>query len=134
MRPDRQKGFVLFVVIIFMTVLGLALAILASHLKNLSYETTTERLKVYNENLVTSSMAWANRNAKQLAEKTAGETIDLDVSELSINGGRAAITVTAIEGDEIKINLKAECSRGRLILKRTRQATIKAPPTNQSNQ
>jgi Tfp pilus assembly protein PilX len=129
MRPDRQKGFVLFVVIILMTVLGLVLAILASHLKNLAYETTTERLKVYNS----SSMAWANHNAKQLAKKTAGQTIDLDVSELSINGGRAAITVTAIEGDKIKINLTAECSRGRVKLKRTRNATLKIPPKNQAN-
>jgi len=134
MRPDRQKGFVLFVVIIFMTVLGLALAILTSHLKNLAYETTTERLKVYNDNIVSSSMAWANHNAKQLAKKTAGQTIDLDVSELSINGGRATITVTAIEGGKIKINLTAECSRGRVILKRTRNATLKIPPENQANQ
>ncbi|MCF7954904.1 MAG: hypothetical protein K9M75_03785 [Phycisphaerae bacterium] len=133
MRPDRQKGFVLFVVIIFMTVLGVALAVLGSHLKNLAYETTTERLKVYNDNLVTSSMAWANRNVKQLAEKTIGQTIELDVSELSINGGRAAITVTAIEADKIKINLTAECSRARVILKATRNTTIKIPPANQAN-
>jgi len=133
MRPDRQKGFVLFVVIILMTVLGLVLAILASHLKNLAYETTTERLMVYNDNLIASSMAWANRNAKQLAKKSAGQTIDLDISELSINGGRAAITVTAIEGDKIKINLTAQCSRGRVILKRTRSAILSIPLTNQAN-
>ena len=133
MRPDRQKGFVLVVVIMFMMMLGLTLAILSSHLKNLAYETTTERLKVYNDNLVTSSMAWAKRNVKQLAEKTAGQTIDLDVSELSINGARAAITVTAIQGDKIKIDLTAECSRGRVILKRTRSAELNIPPTSQTN-
>ncbi|MBW8015011.1 MAG: hypothetical protein FVQ82_02415 [Planctomycetes bacterium] len=130
MRSDKQKGFVLFVVVIFLMLLGLVLAILSNHLSNLTYETTAERLKVHNANLASSAFAWANQNKQVLAEKSAGDTIDLEVSEMGINGGKAAITVVAIEDGKIKINLTTQCSRARVILKRTHHATIKTTQTN----
>ena len=136
MRPHRQKGYVLFMVIVFLMVLGLFLAILSNHLKNLGYETTAERLKVHNGNLMSSSLAWAKHNKLELSKKAVGETIDLDVSELGINGGKAVITVTAIEDGKIKIMLTSQCARGRIELKRNRRATIKTalpkqPPQTQ---
>lgn len=127
MRTCRQNGFVLFVVIIFLMLLGFFMAVLTSHLKNLSYETNAERLKVYNQNLISSALAWANCNKHRLAEKN-GQTIDLDVTQLGINGSKASITVEAVDQDKIKIKLTAQCQRARLILKKTQHAEIKKSP------
>jgi hypothetical protein len=125
MRSHKQKGFALLVVVVFLMLTALVLAVLSNHIRNIAGETTLERLKVYNGNLVASTVAWANKNKQELARKTAGETIDLDVTDLQINGGKASIKVVAIEDGSVKINLTTQCNRARIKLKTTHQTTLK---------
>jgi len=84
-------------------------------------------MKVQNENLLLSAAAWANLNKLKLSEKTAGQTVDLDISQLGIINSAASIKVTAIEPEQIKISLTAQCKRARIQLKRTAKTAIDVP-------
>ncbi len=126
MRPHKQKGFALFIVIIFLSLVGMILAILTNNLKNLANETATERLKVFNGVLASSSLAWARQNKLELIKNGVGKTVELDVSDFGINGGRSTIEVMEIEDGQMKIEVKTACSRGRVLLNRAMQATLKA--------
>lgn len=125
MKSHRQKGFTLFIVIVFLSLVGVILVVLSNNMKNLAYETTAERLKVFNDVLASSSLAWAKQNRLELVKNGVGETIELDVSDYGINGGSSAIEVMEIEKGEMKIEVKTACSRGRIKLKRTLQASLK---------
>jgi len=127
MRKNNEKGFVLFVVVGFLAILSIILAAMSNHLKNLNYETKAQMMKVQNENLLLSAAAWANLNKLKLSEKTAGQTVDLDISQLGIINSAASIKVTAIEPEQIKISLTAQCKRARIQLKRTAKTAIDVP-------
>lgn len=125
MRSGRQKGFTLFMVVIFMALLGLILAVLSNNMKNIAYETTTDRLMVFHGVLESSSLAWAKQNRLELVNKGVGGTVELDVSGFGINGALSSIEVIGINDGVMKIEIKAVCSRGRVMFDKTTQASLK---------
>jgi hypothetical protein len=126
MRSDRQKGFVMFIVVIMLSLVGMILVVISNNLKNIADETTAERLKVYNGLLQSSSLAWIKQNKLELAKKDVGETVQLDVDGFGINGASSAIEIVEIENGDIRVQIKTECSRGRLKVKKNTKANLKA--------
>ena len=121
---NRNDGFTLFFVIIFLTLVGLAMALLGNMSRNFAGKAIKNELRLHISQLLYSGRAWANVNAERLAGMEKGESVELDVKEFSARQAKCFVKVIQIDKDRIVAKILASCSKGRIDVSRAIETTI----------
>ncbi|MHC4174940.1 MAG: hypothetical protein ACYTBX_14005 [Planctomycetota bacterium] len=113
MKKQRQKGFVLILVITAMAIIGLEMYVLTGGANTMLFQSDTAYLEACKRNLVTSGLAWAKRNIQNNSRENFEKTVELDVSKMNIRGSTLIVTISIPTGKEPQAQINASCSRAR---------------------
>ncbi len=115
----RQGGFALILVILLMSLFGLALFVLASTSRIMMFETTRATLEARIANLGASGRAWAQHNKEELRNHKNGHAIQLNVDDLVVQEALCTIVVDEVRADDVSVTISTSCARGRQKLERS---------------
>ena len=119
MKKQKQSGFVLVLIIVFISLFGLLMIAMSGMSKTMMYESIDAKLQVANKNLVSSALAWAKQNIKNMSLNQEPLTVQLDVSDLEVSQATCQITFYKLDDDtDIEVEIDTTCNSGRHHLKR----------------
>ena len=107
MPHTRNKGFILFIAVAMIPVIGIAMLLLASDTKTMVVETAIAREQANERNLTASWVAWVKANQHELAGRQEGFTKELDVSAFNLKHARCTVTLVKVTEDEAHIMIEA---------------------------
>ena len=114
----RRRGFAMILVILLMSLFGVALFVLASTSRTMMFETTRTVLEAGSTNLVASGRAWAQHNKEELRKHKNGHAIGLNVDDLVIREALCTIVVDEVRAEDVSVTINTSCTRGRQKLER----------------
>ena len=124
MRRRSHAGFTLFFVVIFLTLLGMFLAVLGNTSTNYAGEFVEKLLRSHCRQLLTSGVAWASQNRDKIVDAGQGGTFELDVSDFGLRDASCSVTVTKVDAEQVQVEVSASCAKGRLKARRHINAII----------
>ncbi len=121
MKDKRRKGFVLILVLLVLSVIGLEMFVLASGSNIMLFQANTAYLRACESNLMTSGLAWAEKNIKDGSKEIFDKTIELDITNMNIKSAALRVVISAPSNEEKEVQINTLCSRAR----QTRSSTNK---------
>ncbi len=124
MPHTRNKGFILFIAVAMIPVIGIAMLLLASGTKTMVAETAMMREQAHERNLTASAVAWVKSNKDELAGRQEGFTKQLDVSAFDLKHARCTVTLVKLTKDEAHVMIETVHSQDERPRRRTLMLTI----------
>ena len=125
MKKNREKGFILILVILLIQMIGIIVYILTSEAQTILYQANSTHLQACERNLIASGQAWAKINIPKDSGDISGKTIELDVTEMNIRGSSLAVNLSIPAETQPQVQIKTSCSRGRKTLTSDQTYTIR---------
>jgi hypothetical protein len=116
MKKARQNGFVLILVIVALSLIGIYMFVLTGDMNTILFQTNSACLETSRENLVASGLAWSEKNVKGQNKDAFGGKVVLDVNEMNISGAALCVTIQRERAKETEVQINTSCSRGRHII------------------
>ena len=117
MNKQRKNGFVLVLVIMAMSIIGLQMHVLSRGSNTMLYQTDRAYLEACKRNLITSGLAWAKRNIQNNNKETFKKSVELNTSKLNIKESSLVVTITIPSNEQPQTQINVSCSRKRRTLK-----------------
>lgn len=95
MKTLRNKGFVLFLVIAAIALVGVIMVVLTAGADTMVFQSDTAYLGAIERNLTASGLAWARLNARDVSPQAANRTVSLDVANMGVRGSSLTVVVGA---------------------------------------
>lgn len=121
----RQKGLMLIVVIVFMSLIGMAVIVLSASVMDLTTQTFIERLRVQRANLLVSAEVWLQNNTTHFVDKQPGYTLQLDVNSLEIPNSSCNISLKEHADGFAVMLITAKINHGQKQFSKDREVKIK---------
>ena len=130
-NPHRRRGMGIFLIIMAISLAGLALIFLAHGTSHLAFQSSQAQSDAYLTNIEESALTWAQHNGAKLATLQEGDSLSLDITALKIPEGTAALEMVKRQGTEAKIRVKSFCLvHGHKMTRTTEQTTsLASAPT-----
>ena len=128
MPHKRNKGFILFIAVAVIPLIGIAMLFLASDAKTMVAETAMAKEQANERNLTTSAVAWVKANRHELVGRQKGFTKQLDFAAFDLKHARCTITLVKVTEDEAHVMIEAVHSKDG----RPRQHNLKLTISEQS--
>ena len=93
-KRTRQKGMMLIVAVVFMSLITMAIVILSASVMDMATQSFIERLRVQRTNLMVSAEIWLQNNTAHFVDKQPGYTLELDINTLNIPNSSCTISLT----------------------------------------
>jgi hypothetical protein len=119
MKKTRQNGFVLIIVIMAISVIGIEMFVLSDIANTMQFQSQNAYLKACKRNLLASGLLWAKENIRKKSGENFDKTIQLDVSKLNIRVSALDVTIITVSDKEAEVQIDTSCSRGRQTLRET---------------
>lgn len=119
MKKTRQNGFVLIIVIMAISVIGVEMFVLSDIANTMQFQSQHAYLKACERNLLASGFLWAKENIREKSGEIFDKTIQLDVSKLNIRVSALDVTINIVSDEEAEVQINTSCSRGRQTLRET---------------
>ena len=113
MRRVKQNGFILIIVVFILSLVGLAMILLSSSSTIMAFGSSTAALEANCQNIMVSSMTWAEQNRERLLQLGQDATVQLDISSLGISRSACQIAVKKIEDRGLEIEITVSCIQGK---------------------
>ncbi|MCD6395223.1 MAG: hypothetical protein J7M40_17195 [Planctomycetes bacterium] len=111
MPHTRDKGFILFIAVAVIPLIGIAMLLLASGAKTMVVETAMMTEQANERNLTASAIAWVRANQHELVAQREGFTKQLDITAFDLKHVRCTVTLLKITKDEAHVMIEAAHSR-----------------------
>ena len=111
MPHTRDKGFILFIAVAVIPLIGIAMLLLASGTKTMIAETAMAREQANERNLTASAVAWVKANKDELAGQREGFTKQLDITAFDLKHARCTVTLVKVTKDEAHVMIEAVDSK-----------------------
>ncbi len=111
MPHTRDKGFILFIAVAVIPLIGIAMLLLASGAKTMVAETAMAKEQANERNLTASAVAWVKANRHELVAQQEGFTKQLDVAAFDLKHARCTVTIVTVTEDEAHVMIEAVHSR-----------------------
>jgi Tfp pilus assembly protein PilX len=108
----RQKGMMLIVAVIFMSLISIAVIILSASVVDISTQTFIERIRVQRANLLLSAEVWLQNNTSHFIGKQPGYSFQLDTNALDIPNSSCTVTLTEHTDDSAIMLITAQIDHG----------------------
>ncbi len=128
MPHTRNKGFILFIAVAVIPLIGIAMLLLASGTKTMVAETALMTEQANERNLTASAVAWVKANQHELVGRQEGFTKQLNVTAFDLKHARCAVTLVKVTEDEAHVMIEAVHSQDG----RPRRRTLKLAMSEQS--
>ena len=125
MKKNREKGFILILVIMLIQMIGIIVYILTSEAQTILYQANSTHLQACERNLIASGQAWAKINIPKDSGDTSGKMIELDVTEMDIRGSSLVVNLSIPTETQPQVQIRTSCSRGRKTLTSDQTYTIR---------
>jgi len=119
MRDRKRKGFTLFFVVIFLTLMGLFLAVLGNTSSNYAGEALEKILRSNCRQLLASGMAWSGRNPDKVVDLGQDGTFQLDVNAFNVRDANCIVKLVKVADDIFEVEITASCAKGWLDVRRS---------------
>ncbi len=106
MPHTRDKGFILFIAVAVIPLIGIAMLLLASGTKTMIAETAMMREQANERNLTASAVAWVKANQHELVGRQEGFTKQLDVAAFNLKHARCTVTLVKVTEDEAHVMIE----------------------------
>ncbi|MBN2270636.1 MAG: hypothetical protein JXN61_08485 [Sedimentisphaerales bacterium] len=113
----KNKGFIMVLVIMAITAVGMVMFVLAADANTMIFQSDMARLKAAQRNATASALAWARHNITNTPAESLNKTVNLDTAELNIPAAALAVTITAPAGKTPHAQITASVARKRRTLK-----------------
>jgi hypothetical protein len=123
-KRRRQKGIMLIVAIVFMSLISIAVIILSASVLDLTTQTFVERVRVQRANLLISAEVWLQSNTKHFIDKQPGYSLQLDTNALDIPNSSCTVTLTESADNSAVILITAQIDHGQKQFTKDRQVKI----------
>ena len=107
MPHTRDKGFILFIAVAVIPLIGIAMLLLASGAKTMIAETAMMREQANERNLTASAVAWVKANQHELIGRQQGFTKQLDITAFNLKHARCTVTLVKLTKDEAHVMIEA---------------------------
>ncbi len=107
MPHTRNKGFILFIAVAVIPLIGIAMLLLASGAKTMVAETAMATEQANERNLTASAVAWVKANRNELVAQQEGFTKQLDVAAFDLKHARCTVTLLKVTEDELHVMIEA---------------------------
>ena len=111
MPHTRNKGFILFIAVAMIPLIGIAMLLLASGAKTMVAETAMAKEQANERNLMASAVAWVKANRNELVGQQQGFTKQLDVAAFDMKHARCTVTLVKVNKDEAHVMIEAVHSK-----------------------
>jgi hypothetical protein len=116
----NNKGFILFLAVALIPVVGMAILLLSGGVRIMAAEERLARRLACREDLLASGQAWAVHNRNRLAASQVGIAVPLDVTEFGLSAA-CIVTLDAVAEDSVRVTVEARAN-GRTSPRRRRLA------------
>jgi hypothetical protein len=123
MDVSRKNGFVLVLVIIVISLLGVAMLVLTDVAKTLLFQTDRAYLEAVEDNLTAGALAWSRQNVRSLTTEP-NKVVELDTSAMRLRDSKLTVQVKSVTDTAVTIQVSTSCKKGRLALTGCRQYKI----------
>ena len=107
MPHTRDKGFILFIAVAVIPVIGIAMLLLASGTKTMVAETALMTEQANERNLTASAVAWVKANQHELVGWQEGFTKQLDITAFDLKHACCTVTLVKVTEDEAHVMIEA---------------------------
>ena len=128
MPHTRNKGFILYIAVAVIPLIGIAMLLLASGAKTMVAETALVTEQANERNLTASAVAWVKTNQHELVGWQEGFTKQLDVTAFDLKHAQCTVTLVKVSEDEAHVMIEAVHSRD----ERPRRHSLKLAISEQS--
>jgi len=113
MTSPKTEGFILVLVIVALSLVGVVMLVLTEGANTMLFHADRAYLEAVERNLTASGLAWARQRAAQGDAVPLSAPTQLDVSRLQ--GGQAALTVsfTRLDSAAASVRIETRCVKGR---------------------
>jgi len=116
MKNRKEKGFILVLVIILITLIGFIMSFLTCGANIMVYQSNNTYLQACERNLVASGLAWAKINIQKENRDIIDKMIELDVTDMNIRDSNLTVTIKIPAENLPEVHIGTSCSRGRKTL------------------
>lgn len=120
----RQKGLMLIVAIVFMSLISMAVIVLSASVMDLATQTFLERIRVQRTNLLVSAEVWLRNNTNHFADKEPGYRLELDTNALEVSNSSCTVAITDRTEDSAVMLITAQIDHGHKQFTKDRQVKI----------
>ncbi len=124
MKTNREKGFILVLVIAILAAIAAVMFLIADDANTMLFQSDTAHLRAAQRNLTASALAWARHNVGNEASETLNKPITLDTTTLSTRPATLSITINAAESGKPKAQITTSTTRKRRTLKSRNKYTL----------
>lgn len=116
MKRKREKGFIILLVIMLITLIGCIMSFLILGANIMVHQSNNAYLQACERNLAASGLAWAKENIQKENGNIHNKKIELDVTDMDIHNSTLTVTISTPTGNQPEVQISTSCSRGRNIL------------------
>jgi hypothetical protein len=116
MRTYQKTGFSLIIVLVVLSLVGVAIFILAEISRSIIFESNMAYVQACRRNMTASALAWASENHKDITADKKPKVISLDIETLGIKGGSLAIEWLETGNKTAEVEITTKCKSGRITL------------------
>lgn len=120
----RENGFVLFLVIAIMALVGAEMFVLAGSSNTILFQADNAYLQAVEQNLTASGLAWVKKNFENENLQNLNKTTGLSLADMNIKKAALSIFVEKGENEGAEVQINASCSRGGHTLRRNKKYQI----------
>lgn len=117
MKHDREKGFILVLVITMLAAIAAVMFVMADDSNTMLFQSNTAHLRAAQRNLTASALAWARHNVGNETPETLNKPVTLDITSLSTRPATLSITIYARESAKPQAQITTSTTRKRRTLK-----------------
>ena len=123
-KRTRQKGLMLIIAVVFMSLIAMAVIILSASVMDLATQSFIERLRAQRTNLLISAETWLQNNPAHFTDKQPGYTLALDTNTLNIPNSSCTISLTEHTDKSAVLLITANIDHGRKQFSKDRQVKL----------
>ena len=113
MKNRKDKGFILVLVIILISLIGFIISFLTCGANIMVCQSNNNYLQACERNLVASGLAWAKINIQKENRDIIDKMIELDVTDMNIRDSTLRVTIKVPAENQPEVQISTSCSCGR---------------------
>lgn len=125
-EATRQNGFVMILLIVFLTMVGMYMMVLTSDANTFVFQANHDYLEACQQNLAASGLVWANKNISN--RQIANGVVALDTTAMNISNATLGVKASAGQKGTTQVEISTSCSKARQRLASAKKFTLGGRP------
>jgi hypothetical protein len=103
----NRKGFILFIAVAMLPLIGIAMLLMSSSTRMLLGELNLARRQAHERTILASATAWVKQNQDNLVKQPQGYSKELDTSAFDLKNSKCTVTIESITDGIAHVTIQA---------------------------